>query len=89
MTRTVLTAEQYSELVVALEAMRAVYTTSDYGGQPQQCLRDLYVSQAISAWAMVYLIQWFYLIEPWVPPGRDSIVWACAHMVAELCKERC
>lgn len=77
---TVLTAEQYSELVVALETMRAAYSYG-YSNQLQQMLRDMHASGVCSAWTLVYLTQWFGRV------GQNSA--HIPHMVAELCKERC
>jgi len=75
---TPLTQEQYSELVVALEVMRAVGCTET----------ALWLADQCSDWCFVYLTQWFHRIGP-LPPGRDGIVWCCTLMVAELCEERC
>lgn len=73
---TPLTAEQYSELVVALEALR-------YG-----CgLTEQWLLGACSNWCFVYLTQWFYRIGP-LPDDPDALRYACSHMVAELCEER-
>jgi len=78
MTRTELTTEQYSELVVALEAMRGA-----------QCsLVSLYEAGYVSPWCFIYLVQWFNKIGP-LPDDPDALPYACAHMVAELCEERC
>lgn len=75
---TPLTAEQYSELAVALEAMRTVGCTET----------ALWLAGHCSDWCFVYLTQWFHRIGP-LPEGRDGIAWVCAKMVAELCEERC
>lgn len=82
MTRTVLTAEQYSELVVALEAIRAfaVVRPDVPTTVPWQ------VALGYSPWCFVYLTQWFHRIGP--IETRDALIYACAHMVVELCEER-
>lgn len=76
---TPLTAEQYSELVIALEAMRAACP-----------LDGQWLYRLISPFAYVYLTQWFHRIgvNPDTSP-RDVLLWVCTHMVAELCEERC
>lgn len=73
---TPLTAEQYSELVVALEAMR--------GGCS---LNKQWVMRYCTDWCYIYLTQWFHRIGP-LPDDPDALRYACAHMVAELCEER-
>lgn len=77
--RTVLTEDQYSELVCVLEGMRSSYACG-YPYQPQQLLRDMHTSGVCSGWELVYLTQWFGIV------GQDSA--HIPHMVAELCKER-
>ena len=73
---TPLTDEQYSELVVALEAIR-------YG-----CSLELQLElHACSAWTFVYLTQWFHVIGPL--PSTAHVIYACDNMVRELCEERC
>lgn len=74
---TPLTGGQYSELVIALEAIR-------HGCD----LALQWELRAVSPWVFVYLTQWFHKIGP-LPEGRDGVVWCCTHMVAELCEERC
>jgi len=77
---TPLTDDQYAELVCILENMRSVYARG-FPYQPQQLIKQLYISHTCSAWCMVYLTQWFGKV------GQDSA--HIPHMVAELCKERC
>jgi len=77
---TPLTDDQYSVLVVALERMRAHFT-SGYKLQPIHMLKEMYLLQSIDGWTLIYLTQWFGKV------GQDSA--HIPHMVAELCKERC
>lgn len=75
---TPLTAEQYSELVVALEAMRGMRCNEQH----------LWLAGYCNNWTFIYLTQWFHAIGP-LPDDPDALRYACAHMVAELCRERC
>lgn len=76
---TPLTPDQYGELVRALELMNSRYAAG-CPHQPQQMLRDMWQQQAVSAWAFIYLIEWFGKV------GQDSA--HIPYMVAELCVER-
>ena len=90
MTRTELTAEQYSELVVALEQLRAEYINGcDY--RVERTLRVHWLTLRLSPFAFIYLIQWFNVIEQpcRIDLSRQHILDAIDHMVAELCEERC
>ena len=49
MTRTPLTAEQYSELVVALEMLREEYI-ADNGYRVERTLRTYWLTGHLSAW---------------------------------------
>lgn len=75
---TPLTAEQYSELVRALE---------DIQEYPDACHVPWQVALLYSPWCYAYLVQWFHRIGPITT--HEALVFACTHMVAELCRERC
>lgn len=76
---TPLTAEQYSELVRALEEMRYFSVASN--GIPWQ------MALCYSPWCYAYLVKWFHIVGPITT--HEALVFACNHMVAELCEERC
>jgi len=76
---TPLTDDQYSELVVALEAMSNHYANG-YKLQPQHMLNEMYALQDITGWTLIYLTQWFGKLKP------DSAY--IPRMIAELCEER-
>lgn len=77
MTRTALTAEQYSELVRMLEDMRQY---PDATSIPWQ------IGLLYTPFAYVYLTQWFGRVGP--IESNAHFRYICDRMVAELCEER-
>lgn len=85
---TPLTAEQYSELVVALEQLREGCRADDIWYDDDMLKVALRAwCGPLSAFAYIYLVQWFHRIGP--IRSQQALRYACAHMVAELCEELC
>jgi len=76
---TPLTPDQYAALTQALEEIRS------YPGRPTTI--PWQVALLYSPWCYAYLVQWFHRIGPITT--HEALVFACTHMVAELCRERC
>lgn len=86
--RTPLTDDQYSELVCVLEAIReqATETTNPIWYDDGEFVMMAFRRTPTTAFALVYLMQWFHKLGPIT--DRTTMLYACSHMVAELCEER-